>query len=379
MISLRDSPLLILALWMPENQAQRCSDCLRGQDREASSISQMAGGSALNVAVDLGELMKGRKGGQCSFYGLVGDDEFGAFLRRRIAEAGVQDKMGTAEGKSTGCCIVLSGSDDRGFVTSVGATGLLSTSHLENLIISPEEGAAAKRCHVHFSGYFSCPSLQAGLPMFLRELRERGTANGQEITISFDTNCDASGRWGSGVVDVLREADVFLPNEVEAIAIAKSMGNLGEAPELQTTGLLSMATLDAMAGDAGHRADSISELNMAADRLASTVRNAVVITCGKDGCILQTRQAKLAGQRPQRFGAPRGIEPVDATGAGDAFDAGFIFRWVVLGGTLEEAVRSGSCCGALCTEVIGANSNPPSAQTLSQMEALHKAALAQLQ
>jgi ribokinase len=375
---------------------------LCGQDREASSISQFAGGSALNVAVNLGELMKSRADAQCSFYGLVGDDEFGAFLRRRLAEAEVRDQMGTAAGKSTGCCIVLSGSDDRGFVTSTGATGFLSTANLESLL-SAENAGAARRCHVHISGYFSCPSLQAGLPMLLRKLRERAAANGQEFSISIDTNCDATGQWGSGVVDVLREADVFLPNEVEALAIAKAMGNLGEAPELQATGLLSMAALEVMASEAmernaglnaghgtqaqssgngqladGTQADASAELNMAADRLASIVRNAVVITCGKDGCILQTRKARLAGHRPQRCGAPRGIDPVDATGAGDAFDAGFIFSWVVLGGTLEEAVRSGSCCGALCTESIGANSNPPSAQTLSQMEALHKSALAQI-
>ena len=331
------------------------------------------------MAVNLGELMKSRADAQCSFYGLVGDDEFGAFLRRRLAEAEVRDQMGTAAGKSTGCCIVLSGSDDRGFVTSTGATGFLSTANLESLL-SAEDAVAARRCHMHISGYFSCPSLQAGLPMLLRKLRERAAANGQEFSISIDTNCDATGQWGSGVVDVLSEADVFLPNEVEALAIAKAMGNLGEAPELQATGLLSMAALEVMASDAGHgtQADASAELNMAADRLASIVRNAVVITCGKDGCILQTRKAKLAGHRPQRCGAPRGIEPVDATGAGDAFDAGFIFRWVVLGGTLEEAVRSGSCCGALCTESIGANSNPPSAQTLSQMEALHKSALAHI-
>lgn len=63
---------------------------------------QYAGGSALNVAVGLGELMKGRDGSRCEFYGLVGDDEFGAFLRRRLAAGGVCDRVETAEGCSTG-------------------------------------------------------------------------------------------------------------------------------------------------------------------------------------------------------------------------------------------------------------------------------------
>ena len=89
--------------------------CLHGT--LCMKYSQMAGGSALNVAVDLGELMKGRAGAQCEFLGLVGDDEFGAFLRRRLVAGGVLDRMETAAGKSTGCCIVLSGAEDRGFVT----------------------------------------------------------------------------------------------------------------------------------------------------------------------------------------------------------------------------------------------------------------------
>jgi len=234
-------------------------------------------------------------------------------------------------------------------VTSIGATGLLSAAHLKSLTEGVKSGGLARRLHVHVSGYFSCPSLQQGLAQYLQELRARAAERGQQITISFDTNCDASGQWGSGVVDVLREVDVFLPNEVEAAAIANRMGDAGE--------------------------DANTELAAAADRLASTVRQAVIITCGKEGCIFQTRDAMAAGQQPRRIAAPSGIQPVDATGAGDAFDAGFIFRWAVCGGTMEEAVCAGSCCGALCTESVGANANPPSAETLSKMEASQRATM----
>lgn len=270
---------------------------------------------------------------------------------------------------------MLSGSDDRGFVTSIGATGLLSPAQLGHLMQGGSEEGLAKRLHVHVSGFFSCFALQPALADYLRKLRSCAAERGQEVTISFDTNCDATGKWASGVVDVLRECDVFLPNEIEAVAIAKAMGTLSEAPELKATGLLSVAALDAMAGadaSTGATADSKAELFAAADRLAATVRQAVVITCGKEGCILHTRRAKEAGQPPRHLGAPRGIEPVDATGAGDAFDAGFIYRWAVCGGTLEDAVCSGSCCGALCTESVGANSNPTSAEKLSAMEAVHR-------
>jgi ribokinase len=351
-----------------------------GQDLEAHSISQMSGGSALNVAVDLGELMKGRESAQCSFFGLVGDDEFGGFLRRRLHACGVQDRMETAAGTSTGCCIVLSGSHDRGFVTSVGATGLLSTEHLEGLDGSETSGFA-KRLHIHVSGYFSCPSLQSGLVGLLRDVRSRASARGQHITISFDTNCDATGQWASGVVEVLREVDVFLPNEVEATGIAQAMGDVSDdAPQLESTGLLSLDALNAMTGAAEHGADTDERaaLKRAADKLAKGLRCAVVVTCGKDGSILQTKEAARSRKAPRCFGAPRGIQPVDATGAGDAFDAGFIFRWAVCGGTLEEALRAGSCCGALCTESVGATASPASALMLAQMEAIQRSAVVEM-
>ena len=343
--------------------------------------------SALNVAVGLGELMKGRDGAQCSFCGLVGDDEFGAFLRRRLASAGVRDRTQTSA-TSTGSCIILSGSHDRGFVTCVGATGLLSTAHLAHIEESASEGLA-KRLHVHISGYFSCHALQAGLAGHLRSLRAIAAGRGQHITISFDTNCDATGKWGSGVLDVLAEVDIFLPNELEAQAIADTMPAVNEsganraASAMQetnanvssTNGKL-MEAADVLAtkreGPAAPASQPPHRLASAANRLACVVREAVVVTCGKDGCIVQTREAVIRGELPRRFGAPSDIVAVDATGAGDAFDAAFIFRWAVCGGSLEDGVRAGSCCGALCTETIGANANLPSATTLAQMEHLYQ-------
>jgi sugar/nucleoside kinase (ribokinase family) len=46
------------------------------------------------------------------------------------------------------------------------------------------------------------------------------------------------------------------------------------------------------------------------------------------------------------------VEPLDTTGAGDSFDAGFLHAW--LGGEpLEAALRLGAACGALSTLGLG--------------------------
>ena len=90
-----------------------------GADVECPSISQLPGGSALNVAVHLGALCDGNAA-TCTFHGLLGNDDFANILRKRIAAAGVIDCMETIpNGVGTGVCLVLSGNGQRAFVTQV--------------------------------------------------------------------------------------------------------------------------------------------------------------------------------------------------------------------------------------------------------------------
>ena len=60
------------------------------------------------------------------------------------------------------------------------------------------------------------------------------------------------------------------------------------------------------------------DLEQAANKLASEMRagGAVVITCGADGAMVQTREGADAGVAARRTAAPPGISPVDPTGAG---------------------------------------------------------------
>ena len=216
----------------------------------------MAGGSALNVAVHLGEILKahntrGYGRSRASFFGLVGDDAFGRVLRKRLADSDVGDAMLNSGDQGTGVCIVLSGPDDRGFVTQIGATGQLCIQHLggvSEIIRSAENDSVS----LHVSGFYSCHALQPDLAVFLGGVRREAEEVGKKLMVSLDTNCDASGVWGGGVLDILCEVDVFLPNETEALGIAKG-----------------------------------SHLEAACDFLAGRVRGCCVTTCGKDGCILQ--------------------------------------------------------------------------------------------
>jgi sugar/nucleoside kinase (ribokinase family) len=97
-----------------------------GADVECPAISQLPGGSALNVAVHLGTLCNGNA--VCSFHGLVGNDDFANILRKRVTSAGLIDCMETTtNGVGTGVCLVLSGNGERAFITQVNLRDLSIT------------------------------------------------------------------------------------------------------------------------------------------------------------------------------------------------------------------------------------------------------------
>jgi sugar/nucleoside kinase (ribokinase family) len=51
-------------------------------------------------------------------------------------------------------------------------------------------------------------------------------------------------------------------------------------------------------------------------------------------------------------------DPVDSTGAGDAFDAGFLLAWLE-GRSLRDAAALGAACGALSTRALGGTPGQP--------------------
>ena len=59
------------------------------------------------------------------------------------------------------------------------------------------------------------------------------------------------------------------------------------------------------------------------------------------------------------------LRPVDTTGAGDSFDAGFLHRWLA-GSGIEEALRYGTACGALSTRALGGTSSQPRAPEVEE-------------
>jgi sugar/nucleoside kinase (ribokinase family) len=243
-----------------------------------------------------------RLGLRVAFAGVTGDDMVGRFCREQLAAAGV-DTSGVVvdPAQRTGMTVILQKPDDRAMFTHLGAIAALAPE-----MIAPELLRQAR--HLHVGSYWLQKALQPGLPALFREARRRGA------TTSLDTNWDPSGAW-SGLGTLLAETDILLPNEAEARAIAGA-----------------------------------SSWEQALAQLAAQVPT-VAIKRGAAG------GAAMRGGERAEVAAPR-VRVVDAVGAGDSFDAGFVCG-ALAGWDLERCLKLAVACGALSTRAAGGTAAQP--------------------
>jgi sugar/nucleoside kinase (ribokinase family) len=207
-------------------------------------------------------------------------------------------------------------------LTAIGAIGALNVDTIPVALVE-------RARHVHLGGFFLQQASRDRLPAFFAAARSRG------LTTSFDTNWDPSERWDGGVLAVLREADVFLPNEAEVTRIA---------------------------GVADPRA--AAEALVARGSAGRTDGGPVVVVKRGDAGALASR-----GSDPTIAVAALPVEPVDTTGAGDSFNAGFLRAWLD-GASLGESLELGAVCGALSTTRTGGIDGQP---TLDEARAARRA------
>ena len=178
-------------------------------------ILAQPGGAALNVASNLQRLR-----GDVTLFSGIGNDAFGQMLRAHCKKLGVRLlEPASTQGAShpTGVCMVLSGPQDRAFCSHFGIADTFDAAELLARDAEVLRRITPPLGHVHCSGFFSCGALRKTLPALLRAARSLGA------TTSLDTNNDASGQWGAmdGLWhEVLPAVSLFMPNELEACAIA---------------------------------------------------------------------------------------------------------------------------------------------------------------
>ena len=265
-----------------------------------------------------------RLGLRVAFVGVVGDDAFGRFMLDAMAARGVDVAACTVDPtRPTGATVILSSGRDRAILTALGTIGALDVDRVPDALL-------ARARHLHLSCFYLQEASRDRLPGFFAAARARG------LTTSFDTNWDPTERWDGGVHAMLRATDVFFPNEAEATRIAQVAD-----PEGAARALASGAGAGAGVAATGAAA--------AGGRPAGPI---VVVKRGADGAL-----ASRAGEAVVRIAAMP-VDPIDTTGAGDSFNAGFLRSWLD-GGSIAASLEFAAACGAISTRSVGGVDGQP--------------------
>jgi sugar/nucleoside kinase (ribokinase family) len=287
-------------------------------DRElvADGMQFVLGGSSAITAHNLAAL-----GTRVGFVSLAANDAFARFWHAELESAGVDlsQVVPARDGLTTGVSVLLQHAHSRRTFTWPGTTAALCMADLDL------EYLAAAR-HFHLASYFLQRDLRADVPALLRFCREQG------LTISLDPNDDPAGEWGRDVPDVLSYVDVLMPNEREVCRLAGE-----DDPE----------------------------------RAIETMRHRVPLLVVKRG-----RQGAIAVRGEQRIAMPAcEVVAVDAVGAGDSFNAGFLHGFL-RGWDLERCARLGNCTGAFSTTGVGGTQAFRDRAALAQFLESHGATVA---
>ena len=294
---------------------------------EASGFRKAPGGAPANVAAGASKL-----GSAAAFIGKVGDDPFGRFLEQVFREHGVDtSRMLFDSTARTGLAFISLTAEhvpDFLFYRNPSADMLLSASELDREFI-----AGAKAFHYGSISLISEPS--KGATEAAAEIARDGGA-----IISYDPNLRRS-LWKDeksakeGMISGLSGTDIVKLSE-EELAFITGVSGLAEGAHMLM-------------------------------KLAPSVQ-LVLVTRGGDGAFFASRRA--TGHVPAFA-----VEPVDTTGAGDAFMGAALNQILRRGinaadldklkaAELEEICMFANAAGALATTKRGAITSLPTYQEL---------------
>jgi sugar/nucleoside kinase (ribokinase family) len=243
-----------------------------------------------------------RLGLRVAIIGIVGKDLFGDFMLTEMQRRGVDISHVILDPScETGLSVILSRGQDRAILTHMGSIDALQATQVTDDLLNESR-------HLHVASYFLQTALRPGLPGLFRRAHTLG------LTTSLDTNWDPAGRW-AGVLDMLELTDIFLPNAAEAQSIA---------------GLI----------DPGAAALSLA-------------RHAGMVAV-KQGA--QGAMAAIGDQLIQASPLPAKV--IDTVGAGDSFDAGFLYGYLNHW-TMEKTLALAIACGAISTQSAGGTTGQP--------------------
>jgi sugar/nucleoside kinase (ribokinase family) len=268
----------------------------RGRLTLVDQMELHTGGCAVNAGSGLAKM-----GMSVGVMGKVGTDGLGDFIISQLEKRGI-DTRGVrrdAVANTSGTMVMVEPDGERRFVHYIGANAAFKIEDVNWDLIKDAR-------ILHVAGSLVLPGID-GEPTaeILRRSKEMG------VITSLDTVWDAKGRWMSLIAPCLPYVDYFLPSLEEARQMTPGRETPAEIAEL----FLSYGV------------------------------KVVGLKMGEKGCYIRTADQEL--QLPVYD-----VQTIDATGAGDAFVAGFL-AGVIKGWDLERTALLANAVGALCVTAIG--------------------------
>lgn len=229
----------------------------------------------------------------------INDDLFGNYLIQKLESHGAgTDRIAIEKDNNTGITINLSFADDKIQISSVEMVNNFNIKDIDFKTLNNID-------HVHFSSYYMMDSLQNDYIEIINRIKKIN----ENITFSMDTNDDPLNEWNSGLYGILPYIDIFLINRKEALLIT--------------------------------REDDVYKALRKLGKMVETV----AVKLGPEGYI--------AIQNDHIFkDHSLNADFKDSTGAGDNFDAGFIYGFLNNMG-MEKSLQVANICGSVSVEYFG--------------------------
>lgn len=282
-----------------------------GKEKIAKDYTLTMGSSSAIFAANCSRL-----GLSVKFSGLVGDDEFGDKILTHLQNFGISnDFVVTSKQFKTGLTTIFRYNDDRAMVTYPGAMENFSLSQI------PEK-AFQKARHLHISSIFLQPGIKDDLYDIISRAKQQG------MSISIDPQWDPDEKWNLNLKNLLPKIDFFLPNDQEFLKLTNA-----------------------------------SSIEKGIKKLQPLLNNTtVIIKMGKKGATyFNTNEI-------QKVSPHINENPVDTVGAGDSFNAGFIFKYLKEE-SIKNCVKFGNLTGAVSTTEAGGTQ---AIKSLKQVEQIAK-------
>jgi sugar/nucleoside kinase (ribokinase family) len=233
-----------------------------------------------------------------AFIGKIGQDVFGDMVLTALRNNAVNtDAIVRNKDLKTGATVVLNFGEDRAMITHPGA--------MEDL--TPEDidwDTIVRSRHLHISSYFIQKGIRDNIGSIFKRAKQAG------LTTSFDPQWDPTEQWNMDMQGILPFVDVFMPNKKELLNLTRQ-----------------------------------ASIRDAADYLKDFA-NTIIVKLGSEGSTLF-----IEGE-PLLLPAFLNEQVVDAIGAGDSFNAGFIYKFIHRY-PLENCQEFGNMTGAYSTTASG--------------------------